>query len=93
MLGGITTVVYYFIAHDNATQIHRKPSARENFALPFLIWQMFYLTMCIEKHNYEIKRRKIVNNRNQSNNNTNNKRIKLNFTMVSSNVSFVIVYW
>ena len=50
IIGGLSAVAYFFSIHNDGTQIHRNPAARENFAMPFLLWQMSYLTMCIEKH-------------------------------------------
>lgn len=57
-LGGLSAVIYYFTIHNDATQLHRNPAARENFAFPFILWQMFYLTVCIERHTMQLQRLK-----------------------------------
>ncbi|XP_055384848.1 C-mannosyltransferase dpy-19 homolog [Condylostylus longicornis] len=49
IFGGIYAVVLYIIFHKNASKIYERPVARENFAFPFIFWQMFYLSLCIEK--------------------------------------------
>jgi hypothetical protein len=43
-------VIYYLIAHQDATNIISKPTARENYAYPFIIWQMLYLTLFIDRY-------------------------------------------
>lgn len=47
--GGIYAVVLYIIFHKYASKIYERPVARENFAFPFILWQMFYLNLCIDK--------------------------------------------
>jgi C-mannosyltransferase DPY19L len=50
MLGGLTSVIYYLISHQDATNVISNPTARENYAYPFLIWQMMYLTLFIDRY-------------------------------------------
>lgn len=45
IFGGIYSVVLYVIFHKNASKIYERPVARENFAFPFILWQMS--TMCL----------------------------------------------
>ncbi|XP_059616434.1 C-mannosyltransferase dpy-19 homolog [Phlebotomus argentipes] len=49
VFSGIATVIYYFVLHENASRVAEFPLARENFAILFIVWQMFYLTMCIAR--------------------------------------------
>ncbi|GAB0092260.1 C-mannosyltransferase dpy-19 homolog [Sergentomyia squamirostris] len=51
VFSGIATVIYYFVLHENATRVSEFPFARENFAILFIVWQIFYLTMCIARLN------------------------------------------
>lgn len=51
MLGGFAAVAYFFCMHNDATRMHKTPAARENFAMPFIMWQMFHLTACIKARN------------------------------------------
>ncbi|KAG4078203.1 hypothetical protein HA402_002255 [Bradysia odoriphaga] len=52
MVGGLAAVTYYFTIHNDATRIHRYPAARENFAYPFILSQMLYLSICIKSDHY-----------------------------------------
>uniref|UniRef100_A0A1B0D8W4 C-mannosyltransferase dpy-19 n=1 Tax=Phlebotomus papatasi TaxID=29031 RepID=A0A1B0D8W4_PHLPP len=51
VFSGIATVIYYFVLHEHASRVAEFPLARENFAILFIVWQMFYLTMCIARLN------------------------------------------
>lgn len=51
VVAGLCAALYYFCIHNDATRIHSQPVARENFAIPFLISQMYFLSVWIEKHN------------------------------------------
>lgn len=59
ILGGFACVIYYFTLHEHATNLHKTPSARENFALPFMLIQFFILSKDIAK------RRKMGNDETQ----------------------------
>ncbi|KAJ6637254.1 C-mannosyltransferase dpy-19 like [Pseudolycoriella hygida] len=52
IIGGVAAVAYYFAIHNDATRIHRYPAARENFAYPFILSQMLYLSICIKADHY-----------------------------------------
>lgn len=52
LIAGCVVIVYYFCMHESATNIHRQPMSRQNFALPFIIWQTFYLNLYIDKHHF-----------------------------------------
>lgn len=49
-IAGCSAIVYYFCVHENATNIHRQPMMRHNFAIPFIIWQTFYLNLYVDRH-------------------------------------------
>ncbi|XP_037932147.1 C-mannosyltransferase dpy-19 homolog [Teleopsis dalmanni] len=49
VFGGIYAVVSYIMFHSYASKIYERPMARENFAFPFILLQMFYLSVCIQK--------------------------------------------
>lgn len=51
ILAGLCTALYYFCIHNDSTRIHSNPAARENFAFPFIISQIYFLTVWIEQHN------------------------------------------
>lgn len=51
MFAGLCAALYYFCIHNDATRIHTNPAARENFAIPFIISQIYFLTVWIEQHN------------------------------------------
>lgn len=51
VFAGLCTALYYFCIHNEATRIHTNPAARENFAIPFIISQIYFLTVWIEHHN------------------------------------------
>lgn len=51
VVAGLCAALYYFCIHNDATRIHSHPVARENFAIPFIISQMYFLSVWIEKHN------------------------------------------
>lgn len=51
VVAGLCAALYYFCIHNDATRIHTHPVARENFAIPFIISQMYFLSVWIEKHN------------------------------------------
>jgi C-mannosyltransferase DPY19L len=38
-IAGCAAIVYYFCVHETATNVHRMPMMRNNFAVPFIIWQ------------------------------------------------------
>lgn len=50
IIAGCASIVYYFCVHEVATDIHNTPMHRHNFALPFIIWQTFYLNLYIDRH-------------------------------------------
>lgn len=50
IIAGCTVIGYYFCIHENATDIHRSPMLRHNFAIPFIVWQTFYLNLYIDRH-------------------------------------------
>lgn len=52
---GLYATLYYFVLHDTCTRTHSNPAARENFAFPFIIGQIYFLTHWIEQHNYRYK--------------------------------------
>lgn len=58
IIGGLAAVAYYFTIHNDATRIHRYPAARENFAYPFILSQMLYLSICIKTDHYTISKKK-----------------------------------
>lgn len=47
---GCASIIYFFTAHESATNIHRMPMMRHNFAIPFIIWQTFYLNLYVDRH-------------------------------------------
>lgn len=51
VFAGLCAALYYFCIHNDATRIHTNPAARENFAIPFIISQIYFLTVWIEQHN------------------------------------------
>lgn len=50
IVAGMAVIVYYFCVHENATNIHRNPMQRHNFAMPFIVWQCFYLNLYVDRH-------------------------------------------
>lgn len=48
LFGGLYAVVLYIIFHKNAAKIYERPISRENFAFPFIFWQIFYLSVCFQ---------------------------------------------
>lgn len=50
MIGGLSAVIYYFIIHNDATSVHVTPFCRENIAFPFILAQIFYLTVSIGRY-------------------------------------------
>lgn len=53
LLGGLATVAYYFTIHQDATNIHKNPMLRENFAFPFILSQIFYVNLYIARCNFD----------------------------------------
>lgn len=51
VVAGLCAALYYLCIHNDATRIHSNPAARENFAIPFIISQMYFLSVWIEQHN------------------------------------------
>lgn len=51
IFAGFLAALYYFTIHNDATRIHTNPAARENFAFPFVLCQIYFLTVWIEQHN------------------------------------------
>lgn len=51
VFAGLFAALYYFCIHNDATRIHTNPAARENFAIPFILSQIYFLTVWIEEHN------------------------------------------
>lgn len=51
VFAGLCAALYYFCIHNDATRIHTNPAARENFAIPFIISQIYFLTVWIEHNN------------------------------------------
>ncbi|KAG5673624.1 hypothetical protein PVAND_003653 [Polypedilum vanderplanki] len=49
-VAGCAVIVYFFCTHESATNIHRTPMSRHNFAIPFIIWQTFYLNLYVDRH-------------------------------------------
>jgi hypothetical protein len=49
-IAGCAAIVYFFCTHESATNIHRAPMTRHNFAIPFIIWQTFYLNLYVDRH-------------------------------------------
>ncbi|XP_019581868.2 putative C-mannosyltransferase DPY19L2 isoform X1 [Rhinolophus sinicus] len=50
-LGGLITVLCYFFNHGEATRVMWTPPLRESFSYPFLVLQMFILTMILRTSN------------------------------------------
>lgn len=50
IMAGCAVIVYYFCVHETATNIHRAPMMRHNFAMPFIVWQTFYLNLYVDRH-------------------------------------------
>ncbi|CRK95297.1 CLUMA_CG008681, isoform A [Clunio marinus] len=50
VIGGCAVIIYYFCVHENATNVHRAPMMRHNFAIPFIVWQTFYLNLYVDRH-------------------------------------------
>ncbi|EHB17681.1 dpy-19-like protein 2 [Heterocephalus glaber] len=50
-LGGLITVLCYFFNHGEATRVMWAPPLRESFACPFLVLQMYILTMILRSSN------------------------------------------
>ncbi|KAM6156434.1 putative C-mannosyltransferase DPY19L2 [Erethizon dorsatum] len=50
-LGGLITVLCYFFNHGEATRVMWTPPLRESFAYPFLVLQMYILTMILRTSN------------------------------------------
>lgn len=51
VVAGLCAALYFLCIHNDATRIHSNPAARENFAIPFIISQMYFLSVWIEQHN------------------------------------------
>lgn len=56
IFAGLLTALYYFCIHNDATRVHSNPAARENFAFPFIISQIYFLAVWIEEHNQQSER-------------------------------------
>uniref|UniRef100_A0A8C5NYP9 Dpy-19 like 2 n=1 Tax=Jaculus jaculus TaxID=51337 RepID=A0A8C5NYP9_JACJA len=50
-LGGLVTVMCYFFNHGEATRVMWTPPLRESFSYPFLVLQMYILTMILRTSN------------------------------------------
>ncbi|XP_062970592.1 probable C-mannosyltransferase DPY19L2 [Cynocephalus volans] len=50
-LGGIITVLCYFFNHGEATRVMWTPPLRESFSYPFLVLQMYVLTLILRTSN------------------------------------------
>lgn len=50
IIAGCAVIIYYFCVHEHATNIHRAPMMRHNFAIPFIVWQTFYLNLYVDRH-------------------------------------------
>ncbi|XP_011360816.1 probable C-mannosyltransferase DPY19L2 [Pteropus vampyrus] len=50
-LGGLITVLCYFFNHGEATRVMWTPPLRESFSYPFLVLQMFVLTLILRTSN------------------------------------------
>ncbi|KAM5273568.1 putative C-mannosyltransferase DPY19L2 [Ctenodactylus gundi] len=50
-LGGLLTVMCYFFNHGEATRVMWTPPLRESFSYPFLVLQMYILTMILRTSN------------------------------------------
>uniref|UniRef100_H0V1S5 Dpy-19 like 2 n=2 Tax=Cavia porcellus TaxID=10141 RepID=H0V1S5_CAVPO len=50
-VGGLITVLCYFFNHGEATRVMWTPPLRESFAYPFLVLQMYILTMILRTSN------------------------------------------
>ncbi|XP_024418692.2 probable C-mannosyltransferase DPY19L2 isoform X1 [Desmodus rotundus] len=50
-LGGLITVLCYFFNHGEATRVMWTPPLRESFSYPFLVLQMFILTLILRTSN------------------------------------------
>lgn len=62
IIAGCAVIIYYFCVHENATNIHKTPMMRHNFAIPFIVWQTFYLNLYVDRH--QNSRDRLVHQRN-----------------------------
>lgn len=56
IMAGCSVILYYFCVHENATNIHRQPMMRHNFAIPFIVWQTFYFNLYVDRHQSKVDR-------------------------------------
>lgn len=96
-IGGIAAVVYYFTVHDTSTNVHKTPMMRENFAFPFILMQVFYVNLYIDRCNYDSRCIKTTGSllqfhkRNYGMVSILNGRKKLNFHLVSQFQIFSLI--